>query len=72
MIDEAMATDMNDDSDDESLVAKKRHRVKATSWIDDGDDDEDDEFKGAFSGEICIIPTSKEYKHGHVRSCLYC
>ncbi|KAK3748182.1 hypothetical protein QZH41_003257 [Actinostola sp. cb2023] len=49
-VDDAMmaAADDGDDSDNESLVATKRHRVKS-NWIDDeaddDDDDDDDEFK---------------------------
>ena len=45
-MDDLKTAHVNDDSDNESLVAKKRHRVRS-NWIDEAeDDDEDDEFKG--------------------------
>jgi len=44
-----MTAAADEESDNESLINTKRHRVKS-SWIDDeaddDDDDEDDEFKG--------------------------
>jgi hypothetical protein len=48
MDDVMMASAADYESDNDSLVATKRHRVKQT-WMDDeaeDDDDEDDEFKG--------------------------
>lgn len=47
LVDELIANSGIEDSDAESLVGKKRQRVKNT-WLDDeaDEDDDDDEYKG--------------------------